>query len=138
MPTSPEERARIARENGAKSRGPKTPEGWARCQSAAQKAAQNRQALTFECTLLPTESRQVRDAIATRELAYWQPSTDTELQMVHEIIDINWRIRRIRYAQTHDLQSHMESQRKRCNQKALSVAMVAQAEIDGTANTGVQ
>ena len=38
----------------------------------------------------------LRAAVAARELAYWQPSTDTELQMVHEIIDINWRIRRIR------------------------------------------
>ena len=83
MPTSPEERARIARENGAKSRGPKTPEGWARCQSAAQKAAQNRQALTFECTLLPTESRQVRDAIAARELAYWQDRKSTRLNSSH-------------------------------------------------------
>ena len=37
---SPEERARIARENGAKSKGPKTAEGWVRCQNAARKAAQ--------------------------------------------------------------------------------------------------
>ena len=134
-----EQRAQIARQNGAKSKGPKTGQSVEACREAARSAAQCRiAAVTMDCTLLPGESRQVLDAIAALELAFYQPSTPTEHQLVHELVDINWRIRRIRHSQTNDLEADMEAQRQRANAPNLSTAMAAQAEINGSMDNGPQ
>ena len=136
---SNKDRAQIARQNGAKSKGPKTQESIEACRAAAQSAAQRRAAaITFDCTLLPGESRPTLDAITAQELAFFQPSTPTESQLVLELVDINWRIRRIRHSQTNDLQSDMEAQRHRANSPILSTAMAAQAEINGSLDNGPQ
>ena len=112
MPITPEQRAAISRANGARSKGPTTPDAIARCRDAARAAHQRKAAaITLDCTLLPSESRAALESISALELSFWAPSTPTELQMVHEIIDINWRIRRIRYAQTHDLHAAMDAPR---------------------------
>ena len=134
-----DQRAQIARQNGAKSRGPQNPKSIEACRLAALSAAQRRiAAVTMDCTLLPGESRATLDAVAAQELAFYQPSTPTERQLVHELIDVNWRIRRIRHSQTNDLQADMEAQRQRANAPILSTAMAAQAELNGSIDNGPQ
>jgi hypothetical protein len=135
---TPEQRAAINRANGAKSRGPKTDAGRARCAAAARQASLRRAALSFDCTLLPSESRDAFNAIAAQELAHWSPASPTELQLVHELIDINWRITRLRYAQNAHLVALIDAQRTAVPNAALSVALAAQAELDGTLGNGPQ
>ena len=120
MLVDPKRKAEVARENGAKSKGPKTEAGQERCRQAPAQAAAARRAaaavaITLDCTLLPTESREVLEAINAQELIGWQPTTPSELQLVHELTDINWRIKRIRFAQTNALVADMESQRLRAS-----------------------
>ncbi|HEU0121828.1 MAG TPA: terminase family protein [Bryobacteraceae bacterium] len=132
MPTT-RDRSESARTNGAQSRGPKTEAGKLRCAEAARLAAANRkaaQAITFDCTLLPTESQAVYAALAQAEFAHWQPATPTQTQLVHELIDLNWRIRRLRFAQSQALLAHMESQRLHAQTPSLAPTLAANAEID--------
>ncbi|MFN0106667.1 MAG: terminase large subunit domain-containing protein [Bryobacteraceae bacterium] len=139
MSIDPVKHAENARKNGARSKGPKSDAGKERCRQAAATAAHRRAvAVTFDCTLLPTESRETLESITVQELAYWQPSTPNELQMVKELIDINWRIQRIRFSQTNSLLSNMEAQRQRAAAPELSSSMVAQAEVEGSVPGGAQ
>lgn len=143
MPVDPKRKAETARENGAKSKGPITEAGQERCRQAPAQAAAARRAgmavaITLDCTLLPTESREVLEAINAQELIGWQPATPSELQMVHELTDINWRIKRIRFAQTNALVADMESQRLRASATALAPIMAANAETAGSAPGGAQ
>lgn len=139
MPKISDRHSAAARVNGAKSKGPTTPEAKERCRQAAIDAAARRAvALTFDCTRLPTESRQVYNAIAAQETAYWQPGTPSELQLVMELIDINWRICRIRFAQNNDLLANMETQRQRAAMPELSSEMAARAEAEGSVPGGTQ
>jgi len=143
MPIDPNRKAEIARKNGAKSQGPTTEAGKDRCrrapaEAAATRRASNAVAITLDCTLLPTESREVLEAINAQELIGWQPSTPTEVQLVHELTDINWRIKRIRFAQTNALIEDMESQRLRASAPELAPAMAANAETSGSTRDGAQ
>jgi hypothetical protein len=139
MPVDLITKAETARQNGAKSKGPTTPAGKERCRQAAAKAAARRAvAITLDCTLLPSESREILESINAQELAWWQPVTPTELQMVHELIDINWRIKRIRFAQTNDIVANMESQRLRASTSQLAPIMAAHAEAAGSVPGGTQ
>jgi len=132
-------RSEQAKINGAKSRGPKSPEGHQKCAQSAQDASRRRAiALTFDCTLLPNESREIHDLIAQDEFAYHQPASPSEVQLVQELIDVNWRIKRIRFAQTNDLVANMESQRQRASAPQLSATMVANAEREGSMPNGAQ
>ena len=132
-------RSEQAKLNGAKSRGPKTAEGHQKCAQSAQEASRRRAiALTFDCTLLPNESREIHDLIANDEFAYHQPASPSEVQLVQELIDVNWRIKRIRFAQTNDLVANMESQRQRAASPQLSATMVANAEREGSMTNGAQ
>ncbi len=132
-------RSEQAKLNGAKSRGPKTADGHQKCAQSAQEASRRRAiALTFDCTLLPNESREIHDAIAQDEFAYHQPASPSEVQLVQELIDVNWRIKRIRFAQTNDLVANMESQRQRAASPQLSATMVANAEREGSMPNGAQ
>jgi hypothetical protein len=135
---TPEQRAAINRANGAKSRGPKTDAGRARCAAAARQASLRRAALSFDYTLLPSESRDAFNAIAAQEFAHWSPASPTEVQLVHELIDINWRITRLRYAQNAHLVALIDAQRTAAPTAVVSVALAAQAELDGTLGNGLQ
>jgi hypothetical protein len=139
MPVDIKAKAEIARKNGSKSKGPKTPQGMDRCRLAPAAAAARRAvAITLDCTLLPTESREILESINAQELTCWQPTTPTELQMIHELADINWRIKRIRFAQTNDLVSNMEAQRQRASVPELAPIMAAHAEAAGSVPSGTQ
>ncbi len=137
MPIDKQRRAEIARQNGSKSNGPNTAEGRLRCAQAARDNQRRRALpLSFDCTLLPTESRELYDSISAQEFAYWQPTTPTECQLVLELIDANWKIKRIRFAQTNETISHMEAQRQRLAAPELSTALLANAEVEGAAPGG--
>ena len=140
MPIDPEKRAETARANGAKSNGPNTKEGRDRCARAATESARRRRAIavTLDCTLLPNESRELLLAQTQHEFAYWQPSSPMEIQLVQELIDINWKIRRIRFSQNHALIEATETQRQRASAPELAPALVAQAVAEGCVPSGPQ
>ncbi len=140
MPIDPEKRAETARANGAKSNGPNTKEGKEKCARAATENARLRRAMavTLDCTLLPNESRELLQSLTQHEFAYWQPSSPMEIQLVQELIDINWKIRRIRFAQNHALIEATETQRQRASAPELAPALVAQAVAEGCVAGGPQ
>lgn len=139
MPATSNLRAEAARRNGARSRGPKTPEGLARCAEAAANAARRRAvAVNFDCTLLPTESRELLEATTLAELAHWQPASPTERQLVLELVDINWKIRRVRFAQTNALLHSLDSQRIGAPAPELASDHLTTAVIDGAVPGGDQ
>ncbi|MBI2688497.1 MAG: hypothetical protein HYX27_19505 [Acidobacteria bacterium] len=135
MSLTKEQLAEISRRNGAKSKGPATATGRERCRDAARTRSA---AITFDCTLLPNESRKLLKAITAEELAYWKPTTPNQKQLVHELIDINWRIKRIRFSQTSALANDMEAQREREGAPGMTLDMAVQAEIAGARPQGSQ
>ena len=140
MPIDPEKRAETSRINGARSNGPNTPEGKEKCaRAAAQNAARRRAiAVTLDCTLLPNESRELLLSLTQHEFAFWQPSSPLEIQLVQELIDINWKIRRIRFAQNQSLIEATETQRQRAAAAELAPALVAKALAEGCVAGGPQ
>ena len=139
MPVDPKTKAETARENGAKSHGPTTQAGKDRCRQAPKDAAARRAAvMTFDCTLLPTESRDVFEFIVSQECKAWCPSTPIELQLVHELVDINWKIKRLKGSQTNALLENMEGRRLRASASELTPIMAANAEAQGSAPGGDQ
>src|SRR5690242_13249831 len=83
--------AEAARQNGAKSNGPITPEGRARSSQNARKHN------FFGSTALLSvedveEFNQLRDTV----LAEFQPRTYIENRLVREMIDAEWRLARVR------------------------------------------
>jgi hypothetical protein len=100
MPISPEERARIARENGAKSRGPVTPEGKDR--SRLNSLKDGRHATTI-AHLVPTdnavvlfEDRRAYARFVQELLAQYQPVNKLALSVVLDIAVTQWQIDRLR------------------------------------------
>jgi hypothetical protein len=88
MSTS-EARSAAARANGAKSRGPKTPEG---------KLASSRNALTHGLTartlVLHNESQAQYKADLRNYLDHFRPQTKPEIDLVHQICAASWRLAR--------------------------------------------
>jgi hypothetical protein len=100
MPITPEERARIARENGAKSRGPVTPEGKAR--SRLNSLKDGKYATTLADLLPPDEAvtamedRREFVALVQELMAQYQPVNQLALGVVIDIATAMWQIRRYR------------------------------------------
>jgi hypothetical protein len=92
MPTKSES----ARANGAKSAGPRTPQG---------KAASARNSLTHglraKAVVLPSESRQEFRSLLDAYLAHFAPSTPVERDLVETMAAARWRLRRIQTIETH-------------------------------------
>jgi len=78
-----------ARENGAKSRGPKTPEGKAHSSQNATKHG-----FLAKTLLLPNEDQSDFEAIAASYIAKFQPEGPVETHLVEELIACYWRQRR--------------------------------------------
>jgi hypothetical protein len=78
-----------ARANGARSRGPVTPEG-------KQRSSRNalRHGLLAECVLLRDESPEAFQALLDQHLARLDPADGGELGMVEEMAASFWRLRR--------------------------------------------
>ncbi len=100
MPLTPEERARIARENGAKSKGPVTPEGKDRSRLNALKSGEHATTLAH---LVPTanaivlfEDRRAYARLVQDLVAQYQPVNKLALSVVVDIALSQWQIERLR------------------------------------------
>src|ERR1700730_3351897 len=78
-----------ARINGAKSRGPKTPEG-----KAASSMNALRHGLTAKAILLTNENPEAYTRLADAYYEKFQPADDVECDLVDEMVIAKWRQRR--------------------------------------------
>ena len=99
MPITPEERARIARENGARSKGPVTSEGKLRSARNSLKHGERADRLAlfvpphYACAC--NEDRQAFYALMDTLLAEYQPVNASARSVVREIAIATWEIRRL-------------------------------------------
>jgi hypothetical protein len=95
---TPEQRAQIARENGAKSHGPATPEGKEHSRRNAithgRRAAALKLLVPPHSACLANEDRQAFYTLFDSLAAKFRPSDETELQLVREIAEYQWKINR--------------------------------------------
>jgi len=89
MKTSSYRRIRASRVNGARSRGPRTPEGKAR---SSQNAL--RHGLLSKCVVLESESAQGFQSILSQHALRLAPADDVEQGYVDEMAAASWRLRR--------------------------------------------
>src|SRR5260370_11917065 len=103
-PMTPERKTAIARANGAKSRGPKTPEG---------KAVSSMNALCHGLTasrpLLPGESQESFNELFEDYMEEYEPVGRAEVDLVHCMIVSKWREQRAWTVETAALRSRMNS-----------------------------
>src|SRR5262245_22103014 len=85
-----EKHSEAARVNGAKSRGPKTPEGKARSSRNA-----TRHGLLSKCVLLKHESVEGFESMVDTYLERYRPQDEVELGFVEEMVVAAWRLRRL-------------------------------------------
>src|ERR1700730_422711 len=96
-----------ARANGAKSRGPATPEGRA-------KSSRNslRHGLSAKSVVLPAESHEQFQLLLDAHIQQFQPANDVEMELVEAMAVSRWRLRRIWAIETslldHELQRRAE------------------------------
>jgi hypothetical protein len=83
-------RAEAARENGRKSRGAVTPEGKLRAATASLKHG-----LTSKCVVLANECPRKYEALREEYFREWQPQGPTETDLLINIVNCVWRLRRI-------------------------------------------
>jgi len=84
-------RAESARINGAKSKGPKTPEGLHRSRTASYKNG----LYAVRNYMLPGESNLEYAEIQTQLVAYWQPKSFFDHQLVEELVGHIWEMKRM-------------------------------------------
>src|SRR5260370_33858965 len=94
-PMTPERKTAIARANGAKSRGPKTPEG-----KAVSSMNALRHGLTASRPLLPGESQESFEELLKEYMEEYDPDGPAERDVVHRMVVSTWREQRARPVQT--------------------------------------
>ncbi len=99
-------RSQAARANGAKSQGPKTPEGRARSSQNALKHG-----LTALKFVLPNvEDRDEFYHLREAYLERFQPADQVELRLVETLVLCDWRLRRLTIIETNILSNEMTRQ----------------------------
>jgi hypothetical protein len=98
-------KADISRENGAKSRGPVTPEGKRTSSMNALKHG-----LTAKTVCLANESQTGFQNLADDTTAQWQPVNEVETQLVEEMVVAKWTQRRYWGAATATIDTEMAMQ----------------------------
>jgi hypothetical protein len=101
-PITPERKIAIARANGAKSRGPRTPEG-----KAVSSMNALRHGLTASQPVLPGESQESFDLLLKDYIEEWEPEGPAEIGLVHRMVVSKWREQRAWTVETAALRSHM-------------------------------
>jgi hypothetical protein len=99
-----EKRSAAARANGARSRGPKTPEGKARSSRNAL-----RHGLLAKCVLLRNENTEAFQSLFDGYVARFLPQDDAELSLVEEMVAACWHLRRAMAIETHTIDLEMDS-----------------------------
>src|SRR5262245_25349602 len=84
-----------ARANGAKSRGPKTPQGRAKSSMNALKHG-----LTAETHAVDGENPDELPRFIAMVVDYFQPTSDLETELVLELANLRWRLRRVPVMET--------------------------------------
>jgi hypothetical protein len=82
-------RINSSRANGARSRGPITPEGKERASTNAL-----RHGLLAKCLVLQNESNECFDDLVTQHIQRFAPADGVEYAMIEEMVAANWRMRR--------------------------------------------
>jgi hypothetical protein len=102
---SSKQKRKIARQNGAKAAGSKSPEG-------LQKSSMNalRYGLTAMTLVLSNESQAKFDHMLQAYIARFQPIDEIELNLVDEMVAARWRQQRIWMIQTASMNSEMDKQ----------------------------
>jgi hypothetical protein len=102
---SSRQRRKIARQNGAKAAGTKTPEG-------LKKSSMNalRHGLTAMTLVLSNESQAKFDHMLQSYIARFKPADEIELNLVDEMVAARWRQQRIWMIQTASMNSEMDNQ----------------------------
>jgi hypothetical protein len=101
-PITPERKTAIARANGAKSRGPKTPQG-----KAVSSMNALRHGLTASRPILPGESQESFDELLKDYLEEWEPEGAAEVGLVHRMVVSKWREQRAWTVETAALRGKM-------------------------------
>jgi hypothetical protein len=104
-------RAEISRANGAKSKGPKTPEG-----KAISSRNATRHGLTAKQVVLPEESPITYRTLLRSYIAQFKPETPFELDLVSVMAVSRWRLRRLVAIETNMLTNKLESRREAIEQ----------------------
>jgi hypothetical protein len=102
---SSKRRVIASRANGARSRGPKTPEGKSRSSYNA-----TRHGLLSNCVVLATESREAFEALLNQYVDRFGPLDEIEFDMIEEMASCYWRLRRGWAIETELLNSGIEKQ----------------------------
>src|SRR5713226_7533281 len=102
-PMTPERKTAIARANGAKSRGPKTPEG-----KAVSSMNALRHGLTASRPLLPGESQESFDELLKEYMEEYEPDGPGERDLVHRMVVSKWREQRAWTIETAAFRCQME------------------------------
>jgi hypothetical protein len=84
-----------SRRNGAKSHGPVTPEGKARVSQNGIKHG-----IYTQTVILENEDPDLYNSWRDEHLAEWAPATNTEHNLVIDIVDARWRLRRLAVLET--------------------------------------
>jgi len=129
-----EERARIARENGAKSKGPKTEAGRRRIAQANSKHG----LYAVSATVLDIESREAFNVLRDAAFAQWNPRNAFESQYVEEIADCSWRIARLRLCATHQGNVSIKQLRQAADHPISNMDAITKTELDGSTVQGPQ
>jgi hypothetical protein len=99
------QRKKIARENGAKAAGTKTPEG-------IQKSSMNavRHGLTGKTLVLCNESQAQYDALTQRYIKKFHPQDEVDMELIDDLVAARWRLQRVRLMQAAALDLEMDRQ----------------------------
>jgi hypothetical protein len=98
-------RSETSRLNGAKSRGPVTPEGRARSSLNASSHG-----LTAKTLILRNENEAHFLEIMNASFDYFQPSNQVEVDLISEMVAARWRLRRVWRYETAILDIEMDAQ----------------------------
>ena len=94
-----------ARANGARSRGPATPEGKRRSSQNA-----TRHGLLAACIVMENESHTAFEALLAEHLDRLQPADGLELGFIEEMASASWRMRRAWGLETRIFENHAKAQ----------------------------
>jgi inosine-uridine nucleoside N-ribohydrolase len=96
---------KLARQNGAKAAGTKSPEG-------IKKSSMNalRHGLTAKSLVLTNESQAQFDELLKHYVETYHPASIVELDLVHDMVAARWRLQPTRFLQTATLDLQMDKQ----------------------------
>ncbi len=113
-------KSETARANGAKSRGPVTPEG--RAKSSANSRSHG---LTATYALLPGESEPEFDLLLDDYISQFQPASGVEMELVEVMVVACWRLRRLFAIETNLLDIEIARQREEIDEEFADLTKAA-------------